>query len=276
MNDMLPICEVASRLKLAEGIVTAMLGSGKLPGIRVRGQWRLRRDHFEQWLERVSSGRDPRAITREIIENEPTSDVGTVHEGATSSDAGRLLANQGLEFLTERLSQTELHRRFLDALGGTVRSHGIVERKPLEADLAAPLPSRIRLYIFNATRPPGGRPLGEHKVQLIVPGQRRGARGNFDHSGSRIVLLAGYAAEENVYVLWDAGLYSDFAWSRNVQVKAETLIQANAGKIAKQERRLRPADGQPVVETLLACPPARLPEALVRRVVITRDRMAQG
>ena len=184
--------------------------------------------------------------------------------------------NYGVPPLTERVSQTELHRRFLDALGGIVRSHGVLNRKPLEADLVAPLPSRIRLYIFNATRPPGGRPLGEHKVQLIVPGQRRGDRGSFDHSGGRMVLLAGYAAEENVFVLWDAGLYTDFAWSRNVQVKAETLIQATAGKVAEQERRLRPTDGNAFTETVLACPPMRLAEALVRRVEITRNRMARG
>ena len=276
MNEILAIREVASRLKLTERTVTAMLGSGQLPGFSVRGQWRVRRDQLERWLERVSSGRVPQATTREIIENEPKSVVGTAHEAAMSTDAEILSANHGVQLLTERVSQTELHRRFLDALGGAVRSHGTVERKPLEADLAAPLPSRIRLYIFNATRPPGGRPLGEHKVQLIVPGQERGARGSFDQSGGRIVLLAGYAAEENVYILWDAGLYSDFAWSRNVQVKAETLIQATAGKIARQERRLRPADGVPAMETLLACPPARLADALERRVVITRDRMARG
>lgn len=184
--------------------------------------------------------------------------------------------NYGVPPLTERISQTELHRRFLDALGDVVRSHGVLNRKPLEADLAAPLPSRIRLYIFNATRPPGGRPLGEHKVQLIVPGQRRGDRGNFDHSGGRMVFLAGYAAEESVFVLWDAGLYTDFAWSRNVQVKTQTLIQATAGKVAEQHRRLRPTSWNAVTETVLACPPMRLTEALARRVEITRNRMARG
>ena len=28
--------------------------------------------------------------------------------------------------------------------------------------------------MYNATRPPGGRPLGEHKIQLMVPGKGRG------------------------------------------------------------------------------------------------------
>lgn len=181
-----------------------------------------------------------------------------------------------VQFLTQRVSQVDLHRKFLDALNGAVRSHSGLEEKPLEAELAPPLPSRIRLYIFNATRPPGGRPLGEHKVQLILPGQRRGVRASFDHGEGRIVLLAGYSAEENVFVLWDAGLYADFAWSRNVQVKAETLIAASAGQIAEQDRRLRSPAGTAARETLLACSPSRLAEALARRVELTRDRMVQN
>ena len=202
--------------------------------------------------------------------------VEKVQRQVTSADVKNLQTNDAMQALTERVSQTELHQRFVDALGSAVRFHGVLDRKPLEADLAAPLPARIRLYIFNATRPPGGRPLGEHKVQLIVPGQRRGTRASFDQSCGRIVLLAGYAAEENVFVLWDAGLYGDFAWSRNVQVRTETLIQASAGKIAEQERRLRPVDGNALTETVLACPPTRMTEALVRRLQITRDRMARG
>ena len=276
MNDFLTIREIASRLKLAERTVIALLRSGELPGVKEKGQWRIRRDHFEQWRGRVAIGRDLQALTREITGSEPKPVVGTI-EGRTAVTDEENLSTQHVEKpLTERVSQTELHRKFLDALAGEVQSNGALDQKPLEVDLAAPLPSRIRLYIFNATRPPGGRPLGEHKVQLIVPGQRRGTRGSFDQSDGRIVVLAGYAAEENVFVLWDAGLYSGFAWSRNVQVKGETLIQASAGKIAEQKRRLRPAAGDTVTETLLACPPTRLAEALVRRLEITRDRISRG
>ena len=276
MNNFLTIREIASRLKLAEGTVTAMLRSGELPGVKERGQWRIRRDHFERWRDRVAIGQDLRALTHEITGSEPRSVVGAVQGHTIVTGEESSSTQQVVKPLTERVSQTELHRRFLDALAGAVRSHGALDQKPLEVDLVAPLPSRIRLYIFNATRPPGGRPLGEHKVQLIVPGQRRGTRGSFDQSGGQIVVLAGYAAEENVFVLWDAGLYSGFAWSRNVQVKGETLIHASAGKIAEQERRLRPAPGNTVTETLLACPPTRLAEALVRRLEITRDRISRS
>lgn len=277
MDDILTIRDIATRLKLGERTITAMLADGELPGFKLRGQWRLRNDHFERWLAEVAAGGHVQAVTSEIM--------GSMHQALVPTPVPTLEKNHiadgvvegefanGLNLLTERVPQTELHRRFLQALGTGVRSHGDLDHKPLEADLAAPLPSRVRLYIFNATRPPGGRPTGEHKIQIIVPGQKRGQRANFDQTGGRIVLLAGYAAEDDVFVLWDAGLYTDFAWSRNVQVKATTIIEATAGKMAEQERRLRPGGGEAVTETLLACPPARLADALVRRVEFTRDRM---
>ena len=178
--------------------------------------------------------------------------------------------------LSERFCQADLHRHLVAALGlRNVLRHSEWDVKPFEMDLAAPLPQRLRLYVFNATRPPGGRPLGEHKIQLIVPGQGRNDRGSFDHSGGRIVLLMGYAAEEDVFVLWDAGLYADFAWSRNVQVRTETIIGASAGKIATQQRRLRPADGKPAVETVVAARARDLAAAFIKRMDLTRNRLMQ-
>lgn len=184
--------------------------------------------------------------------------------------------SRAVEDLTERVSQVELHRRFVQALGDSiVRAHSPVEAKPFELDLSPPLPQRIRVYMYNATRPPGGRPLGEHKIQLILPGQQRQQRASFDNGDGRIVLLVGYAAEEDVFVLWDAGLYPDFAWSRNVQVKSETIIRASAGKIATQERKLRPANARPIVETVLASNSRQLADTIVKRMELTRERLRQ-
>ena len=87
------------------------------------------------------------------------------------------------------------------------------------------------------------------------------------------MLLIGYAADEDVFILWDAGLYPDFAWSRNVQVKAGTIIEASAGKLATQERQLRPATGRATIETVLAVKSRRLSEALIKRMDLTRERM---
>src|ERR1700752_1485365 len=119
----------------------------------------------------------------------------------------------------ERLSVEGLHQTFLRALNSSVVSHSDVGAKPLEVDLKSPLPPKLRVYLYNATYPPGGRTMGEHKIQLIIPGQGRGECANFDMSGGRIPLLVGYRADIRIFMLWDADLYVDFSYSRNVQVK---------------------------------------------------------
>jgi len=177
--------------------------------------------------------------------------------------------------MQNRLPQTDLHERFIDALGArNVVSHGDTSRKPIELDLVSPLPHKIRAYMFNATKPPGGRPIGEHKVQLITPGQQRGERGNFDHSDGRIVLLVGYVLEDDVFIFWDAGLYADFAWSRNVQVKSQTVVDATAGKIATQDRILRPANGMSVTETVVATTGRNIVFGITARMTATYQRIA--
>lgn len=259
------IRDVAQILKLAEKTVYSMATEGELPAFKVRGQWRIRRVDFEAWLSRQAGmmGEPPAVAT-----------YPSVLAPEANDEQPHMTTERPVGDLTERVPQEELHRRLVQALGAAaVRSHAPLDQKPFELDLVPPLPQRVRVYMYNATRPPGGRPLGEHKVQLIVPGQRRGERASFDNGDGRIVLLIGYGAEEDVFILWDAGLYSDFAWSRNVQVKSETIIQASAGKLATQERQLRPAIGRPTTETVLAVKPRRLAEALVRRMELTRERL---
>ena len=272
MNDpIMTIREIAQVLKLAEKTVYAMATEGELPAFKIRGQWRVRRTDFENWLSR-QAGTPPATQSPSMPPHLKRFDLDASPE--IEAEFSIASPERAVEDLTERVTQDELHRRLVQALGAPgVRSHSPREAKPFEMELAAPLPQRVRVYMYNATRPPGGRPLGEHKVQLIVPRQRRGQRGNFDNGDGRIVLLIGYAAEEDVFVLWDAGLYSDFAWSRNVQVKAETIIQASAGKLATQERQLRPVSGRTTVETVLAVKPRRLAEAIVRRMELTRERL---
>lgn len=267
--------QVAARLKLSVRVVTAMLSAREIPGFQIGGQWRVERDRFESWLTELASGSAPvpPAIADGATPDDP---IGQPAEEPRDGDGVEAARNPRVLLLTDRVTQAEMHRKFIAALGNAVRAHSPIEGRPLEIDLSAPLPSKVRLYIFNATRPPGGRPVGEHKIQLIMPGQGRDKRGSFDLSCGRIALLAGYAAEDNVFVLWDAGLYPSFAWSRNVQVKAATIIAASAGRIVEQTRNLRPGGGEAVNEVLLACPPERLADALVKRMDITRDRLVRG
>lgn len=177
---------------------------------------------------------------------------------------------------SSNLTQEELHWAFVSALGDNVVSHSNLVLKPLEVDLKPPLPQKIRLYIFNATHPPGGRTMGEHKIQLIVPGQERGQSGSFDQTGGRIVLLAGYEPELEIFILWDSGLYPDFTYSRNVQVKAETVYGAFAGKVCQQKRHIRRQKLEIKVETVLTARAKLLEEALLTRMKLTRTRMISG
>lgn len=77
------------------------------------------------------------------------------------------------------------------------------------------------------------------------------------------MFLVGYVPDLDVWVLWDANRYENFAWSRNVQVKAEGVHQAYFGQISSQIRKLRGA--LPGDETVICAPSRLLKEALVRR-----------
>ena len=171
------------------------------------------------------------------------------------------------------LDQRELHRLFLDRISSYVRGRDSLDGKPLEVDLKPPLPTKIRVYLYNATTPPGGRPYGECKAQLIVPGQSRGERSNFDHSGSRIVLLVGYNKKHDVYILWDANLHMDFSYSKNVQINSSTLYDASAGKTSTQKRHLYSVS---MKEIVVAVPAMDLDEGIKKRVDITRSQMSGG
>ena len=172
------------------------------------------------------------------------------------------------------LSKEDLNRRFVAALGDSVRHHGPLEERPVEIDLTFPLPQRVRVYIFTLTNPPGGRPLDEYKVQVTI-GKRRG-RASFDDSDGRIPLLLGYLEEEDVFVLWDAELMKSFAYSRNVQVKANAIVEALSGKLARHPRRVRPDGKGKSVEMIVLATQARLlPDAIHERMELTRARLRQ-
>ena len=49
--------EIAAILRIHPFTVTRLAREGKLPGFKVGGIWRFRKDHFEQWMERQSNGK---------------------------------------------------------------------------------------------------------------------------------------------------------------------------------------------------------------------------
>jgi hypothetical protein len=154
--------------------------------------------------------------------------------------------------VTERL-----HQAFLDALTDHLVAHGDLERKPLEVDLALPLPQHLRVYLYSLVVGGKSRP-GEFKAVLRVPGQVVGEYATFDHSGNRLAVLAAYREDLDVFVLWDASLHERFKHGGNVQVKDTFVAMAAATGWAAQLRPLRSG----ITEIVFACRPKSLPRAI--------------
>lgn len=166
---------------------------------------------------------------------------------------------------TPRFSKYALNRIFVDALGNSVKWIGKIDEKPLLIDIAIPHLVRLRAYLYNCTNPPGGRKSNEYKSQIIVPGQNRGERGNFDFSDDRIVILGAYAklieqSEDGVFVFWDTMRHANFSYSANIQVKSELLIAALAKPVCEGKK----TNG----EIILTAKPEFLLNAIKRRIEI--------
>lgn len=169
--------------------------------------------------------------------------------------------------MTDRLSKAELHKRFVAAVGpAALVSAGTDSAGELVLELRPPLPNNVRVYIYNATNPPGGRSTSEHKIQLILTGQMKGERADFDWSGVDISLLCGYVPEHDVFVFWDASLHVSFPHSKNLQVRTDNLLSAAAsGVLVSQDRSLRTGP-----EVVICAPRNLVSGAIAERSAIGR------
>jgi excisionase family DNA binding protein len=52
VDQILTLKEVAAYLKLAEKTAYRLVSEGKLPGFKVGGSWRFKRDDLEAWIEK--------------------------------------------------------------------------------------------------------------------------------------------------------------------------------------------------------------------------------
>lgn len=168
------------------------------------------------------------------------------------------------------MNARKIHEHIVSTLGDLVLGTSPLDSKPLELDLQPPLPRRTRIYCYTLTCPPGGRSLREYKIQIKLKDHAVHKRCDFDHSGGRMPILLGYEPEFDVFVLWDAGLYSSIPYNRNVQVHEDTVCRAYAGQLAEQSRTLQKA----ALETVLAARSDRLQVALVKRLSLTLARVA--
>jgi hypothetical protein len=155
----------------------------------------------------------------------------------------------------------DLHLAFLNALAGQVLGYGEIEAKPIEVDLAPPLPPALRVYMYSLVDGGVQRP-NEYKAVLRVAGQRVGEYASFEHSDGRLTILVAYRTDLNVFVMWDASLHARFKNGGNIQVRDGVVHEAAAVGWAVQQRKLSSG----VSETVIACRPSELGRALSARV----------
>ncbi|MDJ0762799.1 MAG: helix-turn-helix domain-containing protein [Myxococcota bacterium] len=61
-EEVLTIKDIAAVLKLAEKTVYSMAQNGEIPVFKIRGQWRIRKTDFDQWMneQAASAGKADR------------------------------------------------------------------------------------------------------------------------------------------------------------------------------------------------------------------------
>ena len=58
-DQILTLKEVASYLKLAEKTAYKLVAEGKLPGFKVGGSWRFKKEDIAQWIEENKKSHKP-------------------------------------------------------------------------------------------------------------------------------------------------------------------------------------------------------------------------
>jgi hypothetical protein len=179
-------------------------------------------------------------------------------------------------------SRTYLHRAMLRALEPALTrlpTEAEISHKPLVVDLALPLPSQLRVYVFEATQHHSERQLGTFKIQLttgVAPVNARAGRLHFDRGEGVRPIVMGYVPDLRVFILWDADLHDlgeGFAWSKNVQAPPDLIWEAVANGLALGARRMKKPT---VTERIVAARPHYLTEALRHRIRLSNETLCEG
>lgn len=168
------------------------------------------------------------------------------------------------------LSKTRLHEKILGALAEEcVLEQGVIDEVPLTLRIESM--GVIAFYAFTLTSPPGGRTIGEHKIQLMLPRQPRGQRGFLLPPPNTFGIVVGYAPNEAVFVLWDAYAHQSFAYSQNLQIQGEAVWLAQVSGLHTCERHLRGGRG---VETVVVCRADHLLVGIEARLTFSAQRLS--
>ena len=168
-----------------------------------------------------------------------------------------------------RLSKPALNTIFVEGLGNHVVWHSDTSSSPLLVDLQ-PRNLRLRVYLWNCTNPPGGRALDEYKIQVILPGQQRGERGQLDYSDGRLPIIGALVrdGDDVSFAFWDADKHSDFAYSGNMQVKADVIVESLCTKVSETVRNNN--------ERIVCARPQYLYDAIIRCMDIMHEELLGG
>jgi putative restriction endonuclease len=120
------------------------------------------------------------------------------------------------------LSDHRLRSVLLGALPRATIVSDVGHTKPIILKLPNAGPYRIYLWTTTPDRSMQGRPVGEHKAQIILPGTARGSTQRLDLLGMPTALL-GYSPLFGVFTAWDANLHIESGYSKNLQFKEELL-----------------------------------------------------
>ncbi len=89
---------------------------------------------------------------------------------------------------------------------------------------------QVRIYLWtltNVTARLGYRSPDEFKIELILPDQPRGRRGELILAGPHTTVLLGYSPDYGIFVAWEASLHRAFGYSSTVQVREGLLEDAS-------------------------------------------------
>jgi putative restriction endonuclease len=120
------------------------------------------------------------------------------------------------------LSEHRLRSVLLGALPGAEVLTDLGHTKPIIVSLPNAGPFRIYLWTTTPDASVHGRPAGEHKAQIILPGTPRASTQRLNLEGMSTALL-GYSPLFSVFTSWDASLHFESGYSKNLQFREELL-----------------------------------------------------
>lgn len=120
------------------------------------------------------------------------------------------------------LSDHRLRSVLLGALPGASVVTDLGHTKPIIVTFPGIGPFRIYLWTTTPDASVQGRPIGEHKAQIILPGTPRGSVQHLNLADMPTALL-GYSPIFGVFTAWDATLHFESSYSKNLQFREELL-----------------------------------------------------